>query len=75
MRIKVREGNLSDRPFLRKIARDRGGERERGRGSERADERKEGSEGDVPRVLETAANSARNLPKCLSVGRVTSCKR
>lgn len=42
----------------------------------RADGRKKGgNEGDVPRVLETAANSARNLPKCLSVGRVTSCNR
>lgn len=29
----------------------------------------------APRVLEMAANSARNLPKCLPVGQVTSCNR
>jgi len=66
MRIKVRrEGNLNDRPLFHKAKK-----------IVRADGSKEdSSEDDVPRVLETAANSARNLPKCLSVGRVTSCNR
>lgn len=68
------EGNLNARPFLYEVKKKCRKKRERER--EKADGRKEGSnEGDVPRVLGTAANSARNLPKCLSVGRVTSCNR
>jgi len=52
---------------------ERASERERERERESARERKE--DGDVPRASETTANSARNLPKCLPVGRVTSCNR
>lgn len=52
----------------KKLPRDRQREGEK----ENADEKKE-KHGWMEVVLETAANSARNLPKCLPVGRVTSC--